>query len=176
MTLKSATGQDFRCITVIRFGPWPEFNGPNESKVAPPSPAPKAKTFRLIRSIRVGPWSESNGSNELKIGAQGQDFRNSKCSRCRSWSKSDDSTESQDSRAQCQDFRCMRYVRGIRFIRCQRHLNRGGGRCLSLKSWGHFRCIRCIRFGPWSESTESNASKVAPRTLDSGSTRPLQGL
>ena len=34
-------GPDFRCIRFIPFGPWPESNGPNESKV-PPS---EARTF-----------------------------------------------------------------------------------------------------------------------------------
>ena len=34
-------------------------------------------------------------------------------------------------------------------------------------SWGHCRFIRFISFGPGSESNESNASKVAPRPLDS---------
>ena len=29
-----------------------------------------------------------------------------------------------------------------------------------------FRCIRCMRFGPWSESNESNDSKVGPQGQD----------
>ena len=32
------------------------------------------------------------------------------------------------------------------------------------------RCIRFIRFGPGSESNESNAARAAPRTLDSDTT------
>ena len=69
--------------------------------------------------------------------------------------------------------RCRRFARVIRLIRF-----RGtciGGECLSLQAWGHFRCSRFMRFGPWSASTESNASKVPPRTSVSGSTRALPG-
>ena len=118
------------------------------------SPPPKARTFRLIRCIRVGTGFEFDGSNESKVGSHGQDLRLSRCIRFGSWSESNESNETKASRAQCQDFRRVRFVSAIRFIRC-----RGtciGGGCLSLKSWRPFRCIRFIRFGPWSESNESN--------------------
>ena len=43
---------------------------------------------------------------------------------------------------------------------------------LSQNSWGwHFGFIGFIRFGPWCTADDSNESKVAPETLDSG---PLQ--
>ena len=49
----------------------------------------------------------------------------------------------------------------------------GPGGSLNLKSWGHFRCIRFIRFGPGSESNASTDSKSAPRACDSDPT-PMQ--